>query len=174
MIGRKFVILALATGLTAAAATADAATRVQKTFDQWRVDCTETEKAKFCGLIFALLHAKTKQVMFAWSIVPAKEGSGGNRAMIRAPNGILLSEGLLVEFAGTDPVKLAYKTCGPRNCIVEVDFSESWLKAFNSHPSFAATYVAVNGTPTRHEISLKQFKEAYGFYTAQREQRTGQ
>ena len=49
-------------GSVATTAPAQADTRIQKTFDQWTVECTETDK-KICGLYYKLVNAKNKRVM---------------------------------------------------------------------------------------------------------------
>ena len=90
-----------------------------------------------------------------------------NKPPIRTPTGMSLADAVSVKFADSEPVSVAYKTCGPANCIGEVAFSEAWLKAFRSSPSFAVTYTLVNGKKFEQEISLKGFSDAFNYYTEQ-------
>ena len=78
-----------------------------------------------------------------------------------------LADAVSVKFADSEPVNVTYKTCGPANCIGEVPFSEAWLKAFRSSPSFVVTYTLVNGKKFEQEISLKGFSDAFNYYTEQ-------
>lgn len=161
----KFIGALSAFALIAAAEAGEAQTRIQKRFDQWQVDCNEAEKAKQCGIVFALVNSQNKeQLIFAWSIVPATEGEG-HKAVIRTQTGTLLPEGISVQFGGSEPVRIQYKFCGPRFCFAEVGFSSSWEKAFLTHPSFTVSYKAATGTPLKHEVGLKQFSEAFAYYS---------
>jgi invasion protein IalB len=80
---------------------------------------------------------------------------------------VALSDGISVVFAGAEPIKVQYKTCGARGCIAEVDFSDAWVKAFGSKPTVTVNYKAVSGTPIKHDLDLKNFQEAYAFYNSQ-------
>ena len=159
--------LAIATALTSLAATgsADAQTRLQKAFDQWSVECVETDK-KVCGLYFRLVNAKNKRVVLSWAVVPA-QGAEGNVAVVRTPNGVSLADGVLVKLGSAEPVKITYKTCGPVNCIGETVFSEAWLKAFRSAESFTLTYTANNGKKFDQDVSLKGFPDGFAYYVEQ-------
>ena len=152
------MLLALSSGEGALAQT-----RLQKTFDQWSVECVETDK-KICGLYFRLVNPKNKRVVLSWAVVPAKEG---NLAVVRTPNGVALADGVSVKLGSAEPVRITYKTCGPVNCIGEVDFSEAWLKAFRSNESFILTYVGNNGKKFDQNVSLKGFADGFNYYVGQ-------
>jgi invasion protein IalB len=158
-------------GLLAAASTAQAAstTKIQKSFNNWRVDCAEVDnKAKRCALTYSLVSKKTKQMVFSWVVVPKnKDSVTPPQAVIRTPTGVALGDGISVVFAGAEPIKVQYKTCGARGCIAEVDFSDAWVKAFGSKPTVTVNYKAVSGTPIKHDLDLKNFQEAYAFYNSQ-------
>jgi invasion protein IalB len=155
--------------LSGSAAEAASATRIQKSFNNWRVDCAEIEnKSKRCALQYSLVSKKSKKVVFSWSVVPkTKEATSPPQAIIRTPPGVALSDGISVVFGGAEPIKVQYKTCGTRGCIAEVDFSDAWVKAFGSKPTVTVNYKAINGTPIKHDLDLKNFQEAYAFYTTQ-------
>lgn len=142
-----------------------AQTRLQKTFDQWMVECVETDK-KICGLSFRLVNTKNNRTVLSWAVVPAKD-AGGNLAVIRTPNGVSLADGVSVKVGNAEPVKISYKTCGPVNCIGEADFSDAWLKAFRASESFTLTYVGNNGKKFSQDISLKGFADGFSYYVEQ-------
>ena len=138
--------------------------KASKVFGAWQVECDPSQGSK-CVLAFALVSAKDKKVAFAWSILPGKE-KGTFSAVVRTLNGTLLPEGVVVTFAGQDPLRLAYRTCGPRFCFVEIPFTDSWLKAFKAQKSFNVSYKAVDGKEVKHDVSLDKFTQAYDFFTA--------
>ena len=144
-------------------------TRIQKTFNNWRVDCAEVDnKSRRCALQYSLVNKKNNQVVFSWMVVPkTKDSPTPPQAVIRTPTGVALSDGISVVFAGAEPIKVQYKTCGTRGCIAEVDFSDAWIKAFGSKPTVTVNYKAVSGTPIKHDLDLKNFQEAYAYYVQQ-------
>jgi invasion protein IalB len=161
----------LGLGLFVSGPTAEAAsaTRIQKSFNNWRVDCAEIEaKSRRCALQYSLVSKKSKKVVFSWSVIPkTKEATSPPQAVILTPTGVALGDGISVVFAGAEPIKVQYKTCGVRGCIAEVDFSDAWVKAFGSKPTVTVNYKAASGTPIKHDVDLKNFQEAYAFYTQQ-------
>lgn len=145
-----------------------AATRVQKTFGNWKVDCTEREnKQKTCALQYALVTKKDKRPVFSWRIIRSGKEGVQNKAVLRTPTGVLLSEGVKIGFQGAEPVKINYLTCGPNGCVAEFDFTDQWFKALGANQKVIIDYKAANQKPIKHEIELKQFGEAYSFYTSQ-------
>lgn len=167
----KLIALAatLSTLALALAAGSQAETRLQKTFGQWRVDCSEADDkaAKTCSMQFALVTKKDKRLVFSWTILRKGKDSDANKVVVRTPTGVLLADGVSIGFEGTDPVKVNYFTCGPNACVAEFDFSDKWVKAFSTNAKVLVSYKAVNGTPLKHEIDLKQFAEGLAFYAAQ-------
>jgi invasion protein IalB len=162
-----FSLLVLA--VAGSGAEAASATRIQKTFNNWRVDCAELDnKSRRCAMQYSLVNKKNKQVVFSWIVAPkTKESPTPPQAVIRTPVGVALGDGISVVFAGSEPIKVQYKTCGQRGCIAEVEFSDAWVKAFGSKPTVTINYKAVTGTPIKHDLDLKNFQEAYAFYTSQ-------
>lgn len=78
-----------------------------------------------------------------------------------------MADGVSVKLGSAEPVKIAYKTCGPVNCIGETDFSEAWLKAFRASESFTLTYVGNNGKKFDQNVSLKGFADGFNYYVEQ-------
>jgi invasion protein IalB len=175
---RKTTILfaAMSAFLALPAAEGLGETRLQKTFGPWRVDCTEPDgkSAKSCTLRFALVNTESKRVVFSWTVARKDKQSAANKVIVRTPTGVLLPDGVSIAFAGTEPVKVSYLTCGPNACFAEFDFSDQWVKAFAGKPSVSVSYKAVNGTPLRHEIDLKDFAAGLAFFTAQLDAATAQ
>jgi len=162
----KLAVIAAGLALAGLSSAALGQEGIQKNFGQWRVECNpKAAKESPCVLVFALIHPKDKKIAFAWSIVPDKE-AGKQKAIIRTLNGTRLADGITVKFAKGDPLKIPYFTCGPRFCFAELPFSESWLKTFKAQKSFEVSYVAVDGKPVKHDVSLDQFTQAFEFYTA--------
>ena len=145
---------------------AGADTRIEKTFDTWKVTCAETEKTKGkrCVIRYALANSK-KRIVFSWSMVRNEKGK--HIVAIRTPTGVRLPAGVQIGFPGTKPVTLAYKTCGPRLCLAEFEFTNLWLKSFTSRPMIVVGYEAISGVPLKHEVPLGPFKEGYAFFTKQ-------
>jgi len=165
---RKLLFLPAALGLAvlwgATAAAAD--TRIVKTFDKWRVTCVETEqtKGKQCVIVYALTDRK-RQLVFSWSMGRAQDGK--RIAAVRTPTGVLLTSGVKIGFPDTNPVTVAYKTCGPQLCLAEFEFTDLWLQSFTTRPTLEVGYEAVDGSPLTHEVPLENFKEGYAFLAAQ-------
>jgi invasion protein IalB len=162
--GMAVLVLGAASVLVLPAA---AATRVQKTFGGWRVDCTEKDDGKTaCALQYALVTQKDKRPVFNWTIIPGQKDKS-NRVLLRTPTGVLLAEGVKVGIEGAEPVKINYLTCGPKACIAEFDLTDQWLKALGSYPKAIVAYTAVNRETIRHEIDLAKFGDAFKFYESE-------
>lgn len=168
-IARTAAIAAIAAGAWAVSISgAEAVTRVQKTFGGWKVDCTEREdNQKSCSLQYALVTQKDRRPVFSWTIVRRGKEGVLNKAVLRTPTGVLLSDGVSVGFEGAEQVKIDYLTCGPRACIAEFDFTDDWFKALASKKKVLVNYKAANDKPVKHDIDLNQFSAAFDFFTSQ-------
>jgi invasion protein IalB len=146
----------------------EAVTRVQKTFENWQVDCSDQTNTNRCSLRFALINNKTKRIVFAWTIVPKSKPGGPNKVVIRTPMGVALADGISITFPDQKPVVLSYLTCLQRTgCIAEIDYSDDWNKLLISYPSMTIRYKSLRGKPLKHVIKLKKFSEAYKYYNTQ-------
>jgi len=165
---RKSMIAALAlAGLMMTAPAHAQTTRIEKSFDNWRVDCQDDGKTKKCGMIYALVSRKTKKIVFSWSVVPKPDTSGINKAIIRTPTGVKLADGVTIVFPGAKPLNIAYATCVSQGCLAELDLSAQWTKALSSQAKMTINYNSFRGTPLQHEVKLDKFKEAFDFYLSQ-------
>jgi invasion protein IalB len=142
-------------------------TRIEKYYDNWKVECRDNEERKNCGLVYALLNRETKRVVFSWTLVPDADADDRHKAVVLTPMGVLLPEGITVTFPESDPVKLSYRTCTARGCVAEVTMSEQWIRALSSQETLTVRYKSVGGRDLQHEVNLAQFAPAYEFYTAE-------
>lgn len=155
-------VLLLTTGTGAIAAT-----KTQKTFGPWSVDCKESDKGAIsCGLRFALINKKNKAVIFSWTVVPGKE-EGANNALLQTPTGVLLTDGIRIQFPDAAPISIPYRICGPRFCFAEFDFAASWLANLTSQKSATVMFTGGKGQELKYPVNLERFGEAYEFYTLQ-------
>jgi len=166
---KSFAAAAIATAAVAAVTLhAEAATRTQKGFSGWQVDCNESDDGKkACALQYSLLNQKNRQTVFSWTIIKGDKDGGPNKAVIRTPNGVLLSEGVNIGFEGADPVKINYLTCGPLACVAEFDFTDQWSKALSGNEKVMVNLKAANQKPVKFDINLKQFSDAYSYFKTQ-------
>lgn len=166
---KSIAVAALAVGsLAVSGLAAQADTRVQKSFGGWQVDCNEQDSGqKGCALQYALVNKKNRQPIFSWTILKGTKDGDPNKAVIRTPNGVLLSEGVNIGFEGADPVKIAYFTCGPTACVAQFDFTDQWSKALGGNDKVVVNLKAANEKPVKFEIDLKQFNDAYAYFKTQ-------
>lgn len=144
-----------------------AATKTQKTFDGWQVECNEDDQGKKgCAVFIAFVDSKSKAVVLGWTIA-GNDASEASRLIVRTLTGIDVSSGIQVQFGASKPVGLPYKACMPQFCAAEVPFSDAWLKTMNASPNFTVTYKAANGQDIKQEVDLKAFGEAYKFFSSE-------
>jgi invasion protein IalB len=153
---------------SAAIPAANAVTRIEKTFGGWKVECVEANDGKStCGLQYALATKKDKSVFFSWSILRDAKKPDRDKVILRTPTGVLIQNGVNIGFEEAEPVKVNYLTCGPRACVAEFEFTGKWAKALAAKEKIEVSYLAANGKPLKHQISLKQFSEALEFFNSQ-------
>lgn len=158
-------IAALVLGLAGLAAAVHAE-NVNKTFEQWRVNCVDTkDKGRACALMNGLVNSK-KTVVFRWSIIPDKETSG-NKMTITTLTGVRVSDGIAVQFGQSEPVRIPYRLCMPKFCAAEIPFSDTWLKTFKASKGFSVKIVAANGKELKYDLNLNKFTAAYDFYSSE-------
>jgi invasion protein IalB len=161
------LLICLAVLWAAGSVAATAASKTQKTFGPWSVDCAESDKGDVrCTLRFALVNKKSKSVVFGWSIVPGT-GEAANKAVLQTPTGILLGDGIQIQFPEADPTKAAFRICGPRYCFAEFDFTQAWLDSFEAQKSLSVAFRNGKGQELKYPVNLERFGEAYKFYTQQ-------
>ena len=147
---------------------AQADTRTQKSFGGWQVDCNQPDGGKeTCALQYSLVSKKDNRPIFSWAVMKGDKEGDVNKALVRTPTGVLLSEGVNIGFEGADPVKIAYFTCGPQGCLAKFDFTDQWSKALSGNQKVVVNLKAANEKPVKFEIDLKQFSDAYAYFKSQ-------
>lgn len=140
-----------------------AITKLSQSFDQWQVNCvTDAKKNKVCAVAFSLVNKKLKQIVFSFS-VNRSTADPKAKIVIRTITGVLLPGGINLTLPATDPIKVDYRTCGPRACVSEFELSDNWLKALSENDKLVVEYRLANSEPIKHDIILKSFRTAYDF-----------
>jgi invasion protein IalB len=161
------ILIALAAMIGLGMGPGGAATKIQKTFETWQVECNESDQGqKVCGLFTAYINSQNKAVVLSWTIAH-DANSDTTKLVVRTLTGIDVSQGISVQFDGSKPVTIPYKICMPQFCAAEVPFSDAWLKALKASEKFTVIYKAANGAEVKQEVGLKGFGEAYDFYVSQ-------
>ena len=143
-------------------------TKVEKFYDNWKVECRDDGKSKRCFMNYALLNPQNRNIVFSWTIVPDRDNAGQDKAIIRTPTGVLLPEGLSVSFASGSPVKAAYRTCRRNRCLSEFPLTNDWMSALGSQNEMTVKYKTERGRDISRKITLQKFSEAYEFYRSEK------
>jgi len=141
------------------------ATKVEKAFDGWLVTCVENAKAKRCSMRQTRVVPKSKQVLFAWSIV-----SGADKKLVNVlttPTGVSLADGIRLSLGQSQPVQIAYSVCGPRSCQATMPLDSALLDRMNGSPKIAVNFVLANKRLVQTELDLKGFSNAYNYLSEQ-------
>lgn len=152
--------LAAAAALTPAVAQ----TRVEKTFEKWVVTCVEKGGVKSCAITQSFANPRNKAVVFSWSVIKDAEGV---KAVIRTPTNIKLAEGVQVKTSADKPIRISYKTCGPRYCFAEMNFGDDWVKYFQASQTVPVTISPMQGATADVTVDLKGFAAAYTYFQEQ-------
>lgn len=162
------ILIALAAMIALVTGPSSAATKIQKTFGgSWQVECNESDQGeKTCGVFIAFIHSQNKAVVLSWTIARA-EMSHETKLVVRTLTGIDVSQGISVQFDSSDPITIPFKICMPQYCAAEVPFSDNWLQAMKRAKKLTVTYKAANNVDVKQEVDLKNFSEAYDYYTSQ-------
>jgi invasion protein IalB len=161
------ILIALAAMIGLATGPSGAATKIQKTFGGWQVECNETDQGeKTCAVFIAFIHSQNKAVILNWTIGRA-EKADETKLIVRTLTGIDVSQGISVQFEGSEPIVIPFKICMPQFCLAEVPFSDNWLQALKGAKKFTVTYKAANSGDVKQEVDLQGFSEAYDYYASQ-------
>jgi len=145
---------------------AKAPNRTQKAFDGWMVSCTEVaDKSKRCAMTQTRIIAKTKQLLFAWSIARGKDGN--NVGVLTTPTGVAVRDGIRLSVDGGEPMQVPFDICGPRACQARLALDDTFLKRLAAGTKASANFVAANKRMIQSEVDLKGFKAAYAYLVEQ-------
>jgi invasion protein IalB len=166
--GKIWIACAISMAVLFDAGSAEAqTTRIEKYYDNWKIECRDNDQGKRCGIVYALLNRESKQVVFSWTIVPDDENTEMQKAIVRTPLGVLLPAGLTVTFPGSNPLTIDFRTCGQRGCLSEIPLTDQWVKALRSQEMMTVSYKSANENDLQHEVNLEQFGDAFDFYLAE-------
>lgn len=158
-------LLCLATPLQA-----QATTRIQKTFDKWTVACVEPEESKNrCNLAqsFTGKVQKTGKNVFIFSWTLTRDPEGSEKAVLRAPLGVDLGNGINVQFPGIERVRTDFFVCNRRGCFAEIPMDKAWERELSRKETLKIAYKLRNGREVEVDLDLKGYGDAYGFFNAQ-------
>ncbi len=141
------------------------ATKVEKAFDGWLVTCLENANGKRCSMRQTRVMPKTKQVVFAWTVVAGQDKKLVN--VLTTPTGVSLQDGIRLSLGQSEPVQVSYSACGPRICQGTMPLDDALLQRLEGNPKVAVNFVLANKRLVQTEIDLKGFSNAYAYMTDQ-------
>ena len=140
--------------------------RTQKAFDGWMVNCTEAaNKTKRCAMTQTRIIAKTKQLLFAWSLTRTPENQ--IVSVFTTPTGVAVRDGIRVSVDGGEPLLVPFDICGPRACQARTSLDDATFKRLAGGAKASANFVLANKRMIQTEIDLKGFKSAYAYMVEQ-------
>lgn len=145
--------------------TAEAATRVEKSFDGWVAVCVETDEAKRCTLSQARIAQRTRRPVFTWTISAGEDNA--LTSILTVPAGVSIPDGVRVVFGNSEPMQIAYSICGPRACVATMPFDAGTLERMRTNEKIGVNYVHANKRLVQAEIDLKGFTDAYNYFVEQ-------
>lgn len=165
------VMIAAMSASGAVSAAQAATTRIEKFFNNWKVECRDDEVNKSCALVYALVNRDNKRTVFSWTIIPDRANPEQNSVVVFTPFNVDLPKGVSVRFANGEPIALVYKTCGSRGCVSEFTLTDSWSKALTSQEKMTVSYTPIRGNGRDVEVDLAGFDDALAFYTSEMQNR---
>lgn len=137
-------------------------TTLSETYDSWTIQCANQaqgdQSVRDCRMSQELLQQESRQRVLLFAVSADGEAA---KATLILPFGLLLSEGISIEVEEAEIARLAFRTCLPAGCIVELDITDDILGQFESAESAGVLMTANGGQPFRTDVSLKGFSAAY-------------
>jgi invasion protein IalB len=143
-----------------ATASADGATALRETYDDWTVVCAATPSGKTCAMQQELRIKENNQRVLAIELRPA--GTGAEGALV-LPFGLALDKGATLQIDdGAAGAPLTFRTCVPAGCVAPVSINARMLANLRKG---AALKVKVTpdggGAAMQWPVSLKGFSAAF-------------
>lgn len=160
-------LLALGMVVSVGTQTSDAQTRIQKQFENWRVDCVEPDaNENRCTMIqtFQGQNQRTNRRTFAFSWAMTFDRDDVEKAVLRTPLGVDIENQINVDFPGLDPIVIGFDVCNRRGCFADITMDEAWRNALQRNEKVTVTYKIRNGNNIPIEMTLAGFADAYAFY----------
>lgn len=149
---------------------AQAQTRIQKQFDTWVVNCNEDlEGNKICALnqpVRARLNEQSRlSTVFTFSIRLLED----ERRMIRlaTPLGIVLGQGVSLQFEEQEPRRIALSTCRKGGCIARFIADEEWLQLLSVSETLSVEYLLEPNRRVAFDMPLSGFSAALAYLASQ-------
>lgn len=146
--------------------TAQAQESAQKNFERWIVACVKpNEGVNRCTLTqnFEGLNKTTNQRFFAFALSIVPDPAGGEKVQLRTPLGVKLSERVVLQFPGADPLAIDYTVCSNIGCFAEFKFQDIWKKMLAENATAKIRYVLINNREITIDVALPGFAEGYAY-----------
>jgi len=123
-------------------------------FGDWSYGCVTpadgTEKQ--CMIAHQFLDAKTKAVVFRWTI--ARNGEK-LVAVWRTPTGVLVDRGIVLDAGTPKPVAIPFKSCIRGSCQAVINLSADFVEMLSKTEKVTATIYGTNGKGFTFNVSVK-------------------
>jgi invasion protein IalB len=166
-VGRLALLTATLAGIgsVAAAGTAHAVTRVEKTFGSWAVVCVEEDDGtKRCSMLQQRANQQ-RQVVFIWSINADAEKK--LTQSLTVPAGVSIKEGVRLFLGEADPVTFPYDACGPRVCIATMPLDDIGVQTIGASEKASANYVQASKRLVQIDLDTAGFTDAMTYFRQQ-------
>lgn len=130
----------------------------------WLVTCDNRENAKQlnCTMVQVLSNAQTAQRVLSARIANEQ---GGERLYLSLPHGLDLPSGVSLSIDGGPASKVEIKTADANGSYASLKLGSDLVSAMKAGNTLAVDMVAVNGQPTKLELSLAGFNDAYALFS---------
>jgi invasion protein IalB len=161
MMALSILLLASATAMAAADATASSPTRNTTVYGDWRLTCSTQAAVERCSV--SQLQSDPESGQRALAIEFQSGEAGGLNGVLALPFGLALPRGVLLALDDAAPGKDAhgFSTCLPDGCIVPLRFDAEGVKRLRASRQLKVHAIAAaDGTHMVFQISLEGFGEA--------------
>lgn len=130
----------------------------------WLVTCNNRENAKQlnCSMVQVLSNAQTAQRILSARIASEQ---GGDQLYLSLPHGLDLPSGVSLSVDGGPVSKVEIKTADASGSYASLALGADLVSAMKAGNKLAVDMVAVNGQPTKLELSLAGFNDAYTLFS---------
>jgi invasion protein IalB len=133
-----------------------------KTYGDWQYKCEKygANKETRCYILYSAVVPKTKTRILQMAV--AMEGPGqGPLAILTAPLGVQLEEGLLLQVDGGETIRLPFKICAPGGCIAPRPLNDDNISELERGARLLVGFYNTAGELVAVPVSLKGFTAAF-------------
>lgn len=157
-----FVVAAICVTALVDAGSAQAQTRTERAFDDWKVVCVETEEgSKRCSMSQALVQRNSRREIFRWLVAVDRQGEMVN--VLSAPLGVSLRPGVELLLGDAEPVAVPFELCGRRWCQARLPMSPQISDPMATGMPVQVTYVNPRGQQIRMEVTVRGYHDAFSY-----------